>query len=178
MSSTFDVYVVAQAENQDGDGKENVKKSNSSHKSQVPCKRTQHCWPTTSFDVTCHGRLHTLLHVVGSCCAKFETSQTFEPATPNISFVPWSQKRSATTLDPFAQLFQHCSGHARVLRMVCKVLWVVSVPRCNAGPSIVRSCYTRLQTTANTDATTPNIIGPTLFGFLISSAARLRRPLS
>ena len=79
---------------------------------------------------------------------------------------------------PFAQLFQHCSGHARVLRMVCKVLWVVSVPRCNAGPSIVRSCCTRLQTTANTDATTPNIIGPTLFGFLISSAARLRRPLS
>ena len=100
------------------------------------------------------------------------------PKRPNISFVPWSQKRSATTFDPFAQLFQHCSGHARVLRMVCKVLWVVSVPRCNAGPSIVRSCCTRLQTTANTDATTPSIIGPTLFGFLISSAARLRRPLS
>ena len=39
---------------------------------------------------------------------------------------------------------------------------------CTADPNIVRSCCTRLQTTANTDATTPNIIGPTLFDFLIS----------
>ena len=46
-----------------------------------------------------------LLCVVGSCCAKFETSQIFEPTTPNISFVPWSPKRSTTMLDPFAQLF-------------------------------------------------------------------------
>ena len=39
---------------------------------------------------------------------------------------------------------------------------------CTADPNIVRSCCTRLQATANTDATTPNIIGPTLFDFLIS----------
>ena len=35
---------------------------------------------------TCYVRLHTLLpvvRVVGSCCAKFETSQTSEPTTPN-----------------------------------------------------------------------------------------------
>ena len=31
----------------------------------------------TLLDVTCCARLHTLLHVVGSCCAKFETGQTF-----------------------------------------------------------------------------------------------------
>ena len=36
-------------------------------------------------DVTCCVRLHNLLRVVGSFCAKFETSQTFEPTTPNIS---------------------------------------------------------------------------------------------
>ena len=47
-----------------------------------------------------------LLDVVACCCAKFETGQTFQPTTPDISFVPWSPKRSATTLDPFAQLFQ------------------------------------------------------------------------
>ena len=41
----------------------------------------------TLLDVTCCVRLHTLLHVVGCCCAKFETSQTFQPTTPNISFV-------------------------------------------------------------------------------------------
>ena len=30
-----------------------------------------------------------LLDVVACCCAKFETGQTFRPATPNMSFVPW-----------------------------------------------------------------------------------------
>ena len=79
---------------------------------------------STLLDVTCCVRLHTLLHVVAYCCAKFETGQTFQPTTPNISFVPWSPKRSATMLDPFAQLFQHCWGHARSLRMVYKDLWV------------------------------------------------------
>ena len=55
----------------------------------------------TLLDVTSFVRLHTLLQVVGFCCAKFETGQTFQPTTPNISFVPWSPKRSATMLDPF-----------------------------------------------------------------------------
>ena len=59
-----------------------------------------------------------LLDVVACYCAKFETGQTFQPTTPNISFVPWSPKRSATMLDPFAQLFQHCWGHASPLRML------------------------------------------------------------
>ena len=59
-------------------------------------------------------------------------------------------------LDPFAHLFQHCWGHARSLRIASKALWVVSFPRCTAGPNIVGSCCIRLQTTANTDATTPN----------------------
>ena len=35
----------------------------------------------------------------------FETGQTFQPTTRNITFVQWSPKRSATMLDPFAQLF-------------------------------------------------------------------------
>ena len=90
MSSTFDVYVVAKAENQDGDGKENVKKAIAviRVKSHANGRNIVGQQLPTVLDVTCHGRLHTLLHVVGSCCAKFETSQTFEPATPNISFVP------------------------------------------------------------------------------------------
>ena len=37
-----------------------------------------------------------LLRVVGSRYTKFGTGQTFEPTTPNISFVPWSSKHSAT----------------------------------------------------------------------------------
>ena len=35
----------------------------------------------TLLDVTSCVRLHTLLHVVGCCCAKFETGQTFQPIT-------------------------------------------------------------------------------------------------
>ena len=76
----------------------------------------------TLLDFTCCVRLHTVLHVVAmlleSCCVKFETGQTFEATTPNISFVPWSLKRSTTMLHPFAQLIQHFWGHARALRMV------------------------------------------------------------
>ena len=98
----------------------------------------------TLLDVTCCVHLHTLLHVVACSCAKFETGQTFQPTTPNISFVPWSPKRSATMLDPFAQLFQHCWGHARSLCTVYKDLWVVFFPWCTAGPNIVGSCYSHL----------------------------------
>ena len=57
--------------------------------------------PTTS------KRLLHRLRIAGSCCAQFETGQSFERTTPNISSVPWSPKRSATMFDPFAQLFQH-----------------------------------------------------------------------
>ena len=98
-------------------------------------------------DVTCCVYLHSLLHVVGCSCAKFETGQTFQPTTPNIYFVPWSPKRNATMLDPFAQLFQHCWGHPRSLRIVYKDLRVVSFQRCTAGPNFFGSCCIRLQTT-------------------------------
>ena len=100
--------------------------------------------------------LRPFAHPVACCCAKFETGQTFQPTTPNIV--------SATMLDPFAQLFQHCWGHARSLRMVYKDLWVVSFPRRTAGPNIVGSCCIRLHTTANTHATTSNIVGATMLG--------------
>ena len=71
-------------------------------------------------------------------------------------------------LDPFAQLFQHCWGHARSLRMVYKDLWVVTFPRCPVGPNNVGSCCIRLHTTANTDETTPNIHGATILGVVVS----------
>ena len=74
-------------------------------------------------------------------------------------------KRSATMLDPFAQLFQNCWSRARLLRMVYKDLWAVSLPRCTEGPNIVGSCCIRLHTTTNTHATTPKI---TLLFHLIS----------
>ena len=65
-------------------------------------------------------------------------------------------------LDPFAQLFQHCWGHARSLCKVYKDLWVVSLPRCPAGSNIVGSCCICLHTAANTHETYPNIVGATM----------------
>ena len=128
---------------------------------KTACKRTQHCWPTTPSIVGCY-MLRPFAHPV-ACCWKLlrHIAQSLKPVklfsqvTLNISFVPWSPKRSATMLDPFAQLFQHCWGHARSLRMVYKDLWAVSFPRCTVGHNIAGTCCIRLQTTANTHATTP-----------------------
>ena len=108
-------------------------------------------------DVTCCVRLHILLHVATccwelNCCAKSETSETFGPTTLNSSFVSWSPKCSATMLDPFAQLFQHCWDYARSLHMVSKVLLI------GCG-----SCCIRLHTTANKDTTTSNIVGASVY---------------
>ena len=78
-----------------------------------PVKRTQHCWmlPVASVCTPCC----MMLYVFGTCCANFETGETFEPKTPNISFVPWFPKRSVTMSDPFAQLYKQWWGHARAL---------------------------------------------------------------
>ena len=100
--------------------------------------QTEHCWMSHVASVCTPCCM--LLDVVACCCAKFETGQTFQSTTLNISFVRWLPKRNATMLDPFAQLFQHCCGHARSSRMVYKDLWVVSFPRCTTGPKIVESC--------------------------------------
>ena len=61
---------------------------------KAPCKRTQHCWPTTPNIVGCY-MLRPFAHPVACCwmllrvcCAKFEAGQTFQPTTPKISFVP------------------------------------------------------------------------------------------
>ena len=128
--------------------------------------KSQHCWMLHVASVC--SPCYMLLRVVGSRCTKFETDQTFELTSPNISFVPWSPKRSATTLEPaFAQIFliPMLGPPTRIthgLLLVYNVLWVVSFPQCTAGPNIVGSCCIRLHTTANTDASTPNTAGPTM----------------
>ena len=115
---------------------------------------SQHCWMlrVASICTPCC----MLFCIACSCCAKFETSQTYEPTTPNISFVPWSPKRCAIMLDLCARVLQHCWGHACSLHMVSKAVWVVSFPGCNAGPNIVGSWCVCLHTTASTYVTTSN----------------------
>ena len=63
---------------------------------------------------------------------------------------------------------QQCWIRLHSSSMVYKDLWVVSFPRCTAGPNIVGSCCIRLHTTANTHATTPNIAGATILGVVAS----------
>ena len=64
---------------------------------------SQHCWMlrVASICTPCC----MLLCIACSCCAKFETSQAYEPTTPNISFVPWSPKRCAIMLNLCAEVF-------------------------------------------------------------------------
>ena len=71
-------------------------------------------------DVGCCVLLHKkLLSVVGNCCAKFETGQTFEPASPHISLVPSSPKCSSTMYwIRLHILFNHSWGHKRALHMI------------------------------------------------------------
>ena len=72
-------------------------------------------------------------------------------------------KRNATMLDPFTQLLQHCWGLSRALHMVSNVL-----TRCTAGAKIVGRCCLCLHITANTNATTPNIVASVCAGLNIS----------
>ena len=53
---------------------------------------SQHCWMLHVASV--YTPCCMLLYVVVCCWAKFETGQTFQPTTPNISFVPRSLKRA------------------------------------------------------------------------------------
>ena len=56
-----------------------------------------------------------LLRLVGSCWMKFETGQTSEPTSANISIVSRSSKRGPTMLRSFAQHIQQCCAGARAL---------------------------------------------------------------
>ena len=65
-------------------------------------------------------------------------------------------------MDLFAQFFQHSWGEGGALHKVSlefTKFYGLRAPRCSAGPNIVGSCYIRLHTSANTDATTPNMVG-------------------
>ena len=78
-----------------------------------PCKRSQHCWAqhVASVCTPCC----VLLLLVGSCWMKFETGQTSEPTSANISIVSRSSNRGPTMLRSFAQHIQQCCAGARAL---------------------------------------------------------------
>ena len=128
-------------------------------------KRTQHCLPATQVWML---HVASVLHVA-ACC--MELLRSLKPVkhlktTPNISFLPWSPKRSATMLDPFAQLFQHCWDHAHPLNTDYKDCILPMMHRRS------QHCWKLLHPfahpTSNTDATAPNNVGPTMLGVVAS----------
>ena len=119
---------------------------------------SQHCW------------MFHVASVCTPCCMLLRKVWNWSNFSANNSqhfFCSMIAKAKRTMLDLFAQLFQHCWGHARSLCMDYKDLWVVFFPQCTAGPKLVGSYCIRLHTTANMHATTPNIIGPTMLGVVV-----------
>ena len=111
----------------------------------IPCsafKRTQTCWPTNFW-------ANNSQHFFFCVCDRRSVAQQC-----------WIRLQTSSNIN--------CWGHARGLHMVFKVLWVVSFPRCTAGPNIVGSCCIRVHSTANTDATTPNIVDPVRLNIVLA----------
>ena len=81
------------------------------------------------------------LGVVGSCCAKFDTGQTFEPTTPTFLLMAEAKLNNVRSVCPaLPTLLGPRTRITHGLLGVYKVLWVVSFPGCTAGPNIVGSC--------------------------------------
>ena len=115
--------------------------------------------------------LRPFAHLVACCCVRVFLGPEYLRKVWNRSnflWNSWSLKRSATLLDPFVQLSQHFWGLARVWGVVYKASWAASFPRYTEGSSIVGNCCIRLRITANTDVTTPNIVGPTVLQVVAS----------
>ena len=111
-----------------------------------------------------------LLRVVGSCSAKFETGQKFEPSTArlNISFVQFSPMLDQCWIHFHTSSNTAVVGHARALHRDTTHKAFETIPRCTAGPNTAGSYCIPLHTTAETDATTPNIAGPIMLEVVVS----------
>ena len=110
---------------------------------KAPCNLTQHCWLTTPNIVGCY-MLRPFPHPVTCCWVLLVKVLSQQLPT----FLLFRDRRSVAQQCwiRLPQLFQHCWSYAQVLHIVCKVLWVVSFPRCTASPNIDGSCCSHLHT--------------------------------
>ena len=119
---------------------------------KAPCNLTQHCWLTTPNIVACY-MLRPFPHAVACCCVLLGVvAQSLKPvkvlSQQLPTFLLFRDRRSIAQQCwiRLSQFFQHCWSHAHALHMVCKVVWVVSFPRCTASPNIDGSCCSHLHT--------------------------------
>ena len=124
---------------------------------KAPCKRTQQCWLTTPNIVGCY-MLRCFAHPVACCWMLLRVvAQSLKPV-----------KLFSQQLPTFL-LFRD----RRSLAQQCWSLMGRIFPTMNCRcVNIVRSCCIHLHTTANTDTTTPNIVGPTIGWELMHPIAR------
>ena len=94
-----------------------------------------------------------LLSVSGSCCAKFETGQTFEPITPNISFVPYLQ---SVTQQYWIRLHSssNIAGATHAPKMAVEFLWGCILPIMHCRCKHCWELFHPFSHHCNTDATT------------------------
>ena len=125
---------------------------------------TQHCW-----------MLHGTSVCTPCCMLLRDTAQSLKPVKLLTQQLP-----TFLLFRDFRSVAQQCwirlhsssnivgGRYARSLRIASIVLWFVSFLRCTAGPNIVGSCFIRLYTTANTDATTSNNVGSCCVGLHVA----------
>ena len=102
-----------------------------------------------------------LFPVVGSCWAKVETVKRLRQQLPTFC------SEASTMLDPFLQLFRHRWGHSRALRMFTKSYRLYPFYDVLQVPILFGVVASRrFLTIVNTDATTLNIVRPTMLGFV------------
>ena len=134
----------------------------------------------TVLDVICCIYLHSLLHVV-------ESGQIFEPATPNISFAPWSPKWSAMMLDLCTALPTLLGRHTCITHGLLELHSHVSQYSCANSFNLSILWYNALQvltllgvvasiciTTANTIHQLLIFFGPTILGVVVSVCTLLK----
>ena len=133
------------------------------------CYKSQGNWSSVQTDVTLlannsqHCRILNVEYVWTPCCILmglylrkvWNRSNFWTNDSQHFFSAIGSPKRGATMMDPFAQLSQHCWGHARTFHMVYKNYGLYSSHDALQVPTCI--C---LHTSANTDETTPNIVCP------------------
>ena len=129
-----------------------------------------------------------LLRLVGSCWMKFETGQTSEPTSANISIVSRSSKRGPTMLRSFAQHIQQCCAGARALHATYPHKYMRTRNqhgvRDEKRPSFLYShlktqhvvtCCERLHTSANIAQQETTLLGPTMLRVVTSVCTSLKK---
>ena len=126
------------------------------------CKRTQHCWPTTPNIIGCY-MLHSFAHPVACCWMLLcVVAQSLKP----VNF--FSQQLPTTVLPTLL-------GPRTLITHGLQRLMGCILPTMHCRSQHCWELLHRLHSTANTRATTPNIIGATMLRVVAFVCARSLR---